>query len=178
MVVSKNRPAESETPTQPDTFVGTAFYLKLQATIEVIFVSGWSVFIRQFQFNELDDHMSKLKKVQNVNKSAEETSEELYGKISMDAELNGKYTTQQVAAAMAEKKNSTKRNFKNWRKVGRTEYRKSLKKRSEGWYTRLQEKEYINDSDDYEVQDTQTICVSLGTSPKSILRSLSRGRNR
>ena len=47
--------------------------------------------------------MSKLEKGQNVTKTAEETAVELDGEMSMDAELNGKFITQQVAVAMADK---------------------------------------------------------------------------
>ena len=69
--------------------------------------------MQQYQFNKLDDRMSKLEKGQNVTESAEETAVELYGEISMDAKLIGNFITQQVAAAMAkktkqyEKKNKT-----------------------------------------------------------------------
>ena len=45
--------------------------------------------------------MSNLEKVQNVNNSAEETSVELDGEMSMDAELIGRFIMQQVAAVMA-----------------------------------------------------------------------------
>ena len=38
MVVSENRPAEAEPPPQPSTFLDAAFYLKLQATLEVFFL--------------------------------------------------------------------------------------------------------------------------------------------
>ena len=48
--------------------------------------------------------MSKLKKGQNMNKSAEETALELDSEISLDTELIKKFITQQVAAAMAKKK--------------------------------------------------------------------------
>ena len=68
MVVVRERPAEAEPPTQPDNFVDAVFYIKLKETLEVIFFSGWVVFIQQYQFNELDDCMSKLEKGQNVNK--------------------------------------------------------------------------------------------------------------
>ena len=90
MLVARNRPTEAETPTQPDTFVDAAFYLKLQATLEVIFVLVWDVFIQKFQFNELEYCMSKLEKRQKVNKSAEETSVDLDVNMFMDAELIGK----------------------------------------------------------------------------------------
>ena len=85
MVVTKNRHAEADPPPQPDTYVDAAFYLKLQATLKVIFVSEWGVFIQQFQFNKLYDCISKLEKVQNVNKYAEETAMYLDCKMSMDA---------------------------------------------------------------------------------------------
>ena len=77
MAVSENRPAEADPPPQPETSVDAAFYLKLQVTLEVIFVSGWGVFIQQFQFNELDNHMSKLEKGQKVSKSTEKTAVDL-----------------------------------------------------------------------------------------------------
>ena len=70
MVVVENRLAEADPPPQPDTFVDAVFYIKLKATLEVIFVSGWVVFIQKYQFNELDERMSKLEKGQNVNKYA------------------------------------------------------------------------------------------------------------
>ena len=59
-------------PPQPDNFVDTAFYIKLKATLEVIFVSEWGVYIKQYQFNEFYDRMSKFKKGQIVIKYAEE----------------------------------------------------------------------------------------------------------
>ena len=103
MAVAKNRPAEAEPPPQPDTFVDAALYIKLKATLKVIFVLGWGVFIQQFQFNELDDHMSKLEKGQKVSKSTEKTAVDLDSKVSMDAKLIGKFIKQQVAAAMDKK---------------------------------------------------------------------------
>ena len=48
--------------------------------------------------------MSKLEKGQNVTKSEEETAVDLDNEMLMDAKLIGKFITQQVAAAMAEKK--------------------------------------------------------------------------
>ena len=57
----------------------------------------------QYQFNELDDRMSKFEKGQTITNTAEETAVELDGDMSMDAELIGKFITQQVAVAMAEK---------------------------------------------------------------------------
>ena len=75
----------------------------MRATIEIIFVLGWGVFIQKYQFNDLDDHMLKLEKGQNVNKSAEEIAVELDNEMSMDAKLIRKFITQQVADAMAQK---------------------------------------------------------------------------
>ena len=63
----------------------------------------WGEFIQQYQFNELDDRISKLEKGQNVTKTAEEIDVELDGEMSMDAKLIGKFITQQVASVMAEK---------------------------------------------------------------------------
>ena len=82
--------------------------------------------------------MPKLKKGQNVNKSAEEKSLDLDRKMSMSAELIGKYITQQVTAAMAKKTKQYENKLKNCRKVGRTEYWESRKKRNEGHWTHLQ----------------------------------------
>ena len=64
---------------------------------------GWGEFIQQYQFNELYDRISKLEKGQNVTNSEEETAMELDREMSMDAEIIGKFITQQVAAAMAGK---------------------------------------------------------------------------
>ena len=97
------RPAMRELPPQPDAYIDATIYIKLKTTLEVIFVSGWGEFILQYQFNELDDRMSKLEKGQDTTKTAEETAVELDGDMSMDAELIGKFATQQVAVAMAEK---------------------------------------------------------------------------
>ena len=68
------RPATREIPPQPEDFIDAALYIKLKTTLEVIFVSGWGDFILQYQFNELDDRMSKLEKGQNITKTAEETA--------------------------------------------------------------------------------------------------------
>ena len=93
-VIVENRPSKAEPPPHPYNFVVAAFYIKLKATIEIIFVSGWGVFIQQYQFNELDDCMSNLEKHQNVNKSTEETAMELDSEMSMDAKLIGNFITQ------------------------------------------------------------------------------------
>ena len=74
---------------------------------------GWGEFILQYQFNELDDRMSKLEKGQNINKTAEETAVELDREMSMDAKLIGKFITQQVAVAMAEKTKQYEKKIKN-----------------------------------------------------------------
>ena len=63
MAVVENRPAEAEPPPQTKTFVDAAFYINLKATIEVIFVLGWGVFILQYQSNELDDPIFKVEKI-------------------------------------------------------------------------------------------------------------------
>ena len=107
------RPAIRELPPQPDSFINAVIYIKLKTTQEVIFVLGWGEFIQQYQFNELDDIMSKLEKGQNITKTAEETAVELDGEMSMDAELIGKFITQQVAVAMAEKKKQYEEKIKN-----------------------------------------------------------------
>ena len=88
------RPADTEPPTQPDTFIDTFFYIKLKTTFKVIFVSGLGEFMQEYQFNELDDIMFKIKKGQNFTKFVEETAVELDGKMSMKAMLISKFITQ------------------------------------------------------------------------------------
>ena len=88
-------------------------------SLEVIFVSGWGEFILQYQFNELDDIMSKLKKGQTVTKTAEETDVELDGEMSMDTELISKFITQQVAVAMSEKSKAYEKKINKREKGGR-----------------------------------------------------------
>ena len=63
MVVIEYRTAEAEPLPHPDNFIDAAFCIKLKATIKVFSFLGWGVFIQQYQFNELDDRMSKLEKV-------------------------------------------------------------------------------------------------------------------
>ena len=53
-------PAPREQPPRPDTCTDAVLYHKLKTTLEVIFDSGWGEFITQYQFNELDDRISKL----------------------------------------------------------------------------------------------------------------------
>ena len=113
------RPDVREPPPQPNAFIDAALYIKLKTTLEVIFVLGWGEFIQKYQCNELDDRMSKLEKVQNVTKTAEETAVELDGEISMDAKLIRKFITHQVAAAMAEKTKQYEKKIKNIDKGGR-----------------------------------------------------------
>ena len=62
-----------------------------------------------YQFNELEYIMSKIEKGHNITNIAEETDMELDGEMSMEAELIGKFITQQVAVTMAENENSMKR---------------------------------------------------------------------
>ena len=47
--------------------------------------------------------MSKLEKGQTITKTAEDTAVELDREMSMDAKLIGKFITQQVAVAIADK---------------------------------------------------------------------------
>ena len=133
------RPAEKEPPPQPDAFIDAVLYIKLKTTLDIIFVSGWGEFIQQYQFNELDDRISKIEKFQNVTKSAEETAVELDGEMSMDTELIGRFTTQQFSVAMAGK---TKQYEKKVKKSGERWKRQSVgrvgKERYEGRWMRLQ----------------------------------------
>ena len=73
------RPSTIQQPTQTDTCIDAALYIKLKTTLEVIFVSCWGGFILQYQFNELDYRLSKLEKGQNITKIAEETAVEFDG---------------------------------------------------------------------------------------------------
>ena len=113
MVMYAVRLAVRELLPQPDTCIDSALYIKLKTTLEVIFVLGWGEFILQYQFNELDDRMSKLEEGQNATKTEEETAVELDGEMSMEAELIGKFITQQVAAAMAGKTKQYENKIKN-----------------------------------------------------------------
>ena len=97
--------------------------------------------MQQYQFNELDDRMSKLEKGQNITKLMEETAVELEGEILMDSKLVGNFITQKVTAAMAEKKNSMKRQIKTGERWKRCSVGIVGQKRYEGWWTCLQEKE-------------------------------------
>ena len=63
--------------------------------------------------------MSKLEKGQNITKTAEETAVELYREMSMDAELIGKFITQQVAVAMDNKTKQYEKKIKKLEKGGR-----------------------------------------------------------
>ena len=73
----------------------------------------------QYQFNDFNDRMSKLEKGQNITKTAEETAVELYREMSMDAELIGKFITQQVAVAMDNKTKQYEKKIKKLEKGGR-----------------------------------------------------------
>ena len=136
---------------------------------------GWGEFILQYQFNELDNRMSKLEKGQNITKTAEETAVELDREMSMDAKLISNFITQQVSVPMANKKKIMKRISRNLRKAEETECRESrLQKRYKGRWTRLQKK-----------SKTQTTTKSVPPQKsesrstqgrKSILQSPSRGR--
>ena len=63
-------PAVREPPSQPDACIDAALYIKLKTNLEVIFLSGWGGFMLQYQFNKLDNIISKPKKDQNITKSA------------------------------------------------------------------------------------------------------------
>ena len=113
-------PAQREQLPRPDTNIDAPLYFKLKTTLEVIFVSVWGEFITQYQFNDLNDRMSNLEKGQTVTKTAEETAVALDRDTTMDAELMGKFITQQVAVAMAEKSREHGKKIKNLRKVEKT----------------------------------------------------------
>ena len=139
MFVVGYRTAEAEPPLQLDHFVGAALYIKLKATLEVVFVLGWGFLIQQYQFNELDGRIPKLEKSQNVNKSTEETAVELDGGMSIDAKLIGNFITQQVAAAMAKKTKQYENKIEELEKGGKDGVSgESSKKRNEGRWTRFQ----------------------------------------
>ena len=119
------RPATGEQPPRPDTYIDAVLYLTLKTTLEVIFVSGWGEFITQYKFNELDNIMSKLEKLQTITKTAEETAVEIDGEMSMDSELIGKFITQKVAVAMSEKSKEYENLKKKLRKAEKTECREN-----------------------------------------------------
>ena len=93
---------------------------------------GLGVFIQKYYFNEFGDHISKLKICQNLNNCMEETSVELDAEISMDAELIGKFVTQQVAVTMAEKTKQYEKKIKTGERWKRWSVRRLGKKRNEG----------------------------------------------
>ena len=171
------RPDETEPPPHPDTFVDSAFYIKLKATLEVVFVSVWGVFMQQYQFNKLDNRMSKLEKGQNVTKSVEETAVELDTKMSMDAELIGKFITQQVAAMMAERK----KQYENKNKKLERGEKDGVSRESDNNGTwgggRASKKRKINNSDDLKVKNAQEICLSICTRPKDHPSEPLEGKN-
>ena len=110
--------------------------------------------------------MSKLKKGQTITKTTEETAVELDGEMSMDAELIGKFITKQVAVTMADKSKEYEKKEINLRKAEKTECRESRhKKRYEGRWTRLTEKQVIQDSNNHQVWSSTKICVSVGITP-------------
>ena len=113
------RTTTREQPPRPNTCIDAVLYLKLKTNLKVIFVSGWGKFITQYQFNELDDRMSKLEKGKTITKTAEDTAVELDGEMSMDAELIGNFISQQVAVAMAEKSKEYEKKMKKLEKGGR-----------------------------------------------------------
>ena len=86
--------------------------------------------MQQYQFNKLDNRMSKLEKGQTVTKFVEETAVELDGEMSMEFKIIGKFITQQVAAAMAEKTKQYEK--RNWIEVEKMEYRESRKNGTRG----------------------------------------------
>ena len=98
------RPATRDQPPRTDTYIDATLYIKVKTTLGAIFILGWGEFILQYQFNELDNRMSKLEKGQNITKTAEETAVELNREISMDTKLISKFITQQVAVVMEGKK--------------------------------------------------------------------------
>ena len=112
-------PAPREQPPRPDTSTDADLYHKLKTTLEVIFVSGWGEFITQFQINDLDGRMSKLEKGTTITKTQEDRAVEVYGEMSMGAELIGRFITQQVAVAMAEKSKEYEKKIKKLKKGGR-----------------------------------------------------------
>ena len=123
-------PAPREQSPRPDTSTDAVLYHKLKTTLEVIFVSGWEEFITQYELNKLDNRMSKLEKGQTITKTAEETAVALDGAMSMDVELIGKFITQQVAVAMAEKSREYEKKIKNLRKAEETECWESCHKKT------------------------------------------------
>ena len=54
---------------------------------------GWGDFILQYQFNELDERMSKREKGQIITKKAREPAMEIDGEMSMDSKLIGMFIT-------------------------------------------------------------------------------------
>ena len=112
--------------------------------------------------------MSKLEKGQTITKTTEETAVELERDMSMDAKLIGKFITQQVAVAMVEKSREYENKNKNLIKAEKIESQESRHKKdgTRGRWTRLQEKQVIQDSNDHQVWSYTEICVSIGINTK------------
>ena len=95
----------------------------------------------------------------------------------MDADLIGKFITQQVTAEMAEKTKQYEKNIENLEKGGKDRVPGEFKKNGTRGGGRASKKKKINDSDDYKVKNTQEICVSIGTRPKEHPSDPLEGKN-
>ena len=63
MDVVEERPSEAEQPPHKDNFLDEVFYIKLKATLEVIFVTGWGVFIQNTSSTSWMNALPSSKKV-------------------------------------------------------------------------------------------------------------------
>ena len=85
----------------------------------------------------------------------------------MDANIIGKFITQQVAATMAEKTKHNEKILKIWIKVEETEFWESHHQKTvRGAVDAPPRKTKTPDSNDHQVKTTTEICVSIGTRPK------------
>ena len=132
-----------------------------------------------YQFNELDDRISELKKGQNITKTAEETAMDLDGETSMNAELIGKFITQQIAVAISEKTKQYEKKIIKYEKGGR--YRvsgeSSSKNSTRGGERASKKKKTSTTQTNIKSIPPQKSAYRLAQGRKIILRSPSRGRS-
>ena len=172
-------PAPREQPPRTDTSTDAVLYHRLKTTLEVIFVSDWGEFITQYQFNELDDRMSKLEKGQTITKTAEETTVELDGEMSMHTELIRKLITQQVAVANAKKSKEYGKKIKKLEKGGkdRVSGKTSRKNSTRGGGRASQKHKSSKTHTTTKSDPPQKSASQSAQGRKSILQSPSQGRS-
>ena len=98
--------------------------------------------------------------------------------MSIDAKLIGKFINQKVTAAMAEKTKQCEKKIKKLEKGGRDRVSgdSSSKNGTRGGGRAFQEKENIQDSNEYQFKTTSEVFVLIGTKPKEHPLKLLKGK--